>query len=41
MASVAAFHLVAAGRMPAAILALPPAALALDAWMLHRSVSWS
>jgi hypothetical protein len=39
-ASVAAFHLVAAGRMPSAILALPPSLLMLDAWMLHRSVSW-
>lgn len=39
-ASVAVFHLVAAGRMPAATLILPPSLLMLDAWMLHRSVSW-
>lgn len=39
--SVAVFHLVAAGRMPSATLVLPPSLLTLDAWMLHRSVSWS
>jgi len=41
LASVAVFHLVAAGRLPAASLALPPFLLMLDGWMLHRSVSWS
>src|SRR5262249_4634560 len=41
LTSVAAFHLVAAGRVPAAALALPPLFLLLDTWLLHRRFSWS
>jgi hypothetical protein len=41
LASVAVFHLVAAGRMPPAALVLPPSCVLLDSWILHRRVSWS
>jgi hypothetical protein len=38
--SVAVFHLVAAERIPAVTLVLPPALLLLDALALHRRPSW-
>jgi hypothetical protein len=40
-ASVAGFHLVAVGRIPAAGLLVPPSFLIVDSWILHRRVSWS
>jgi hypothetical protein len=40
-ASVAAFHLVAAGRSPPFVLAVPPLLVLLEAWALHRKGSWS
>jgi len=39
--SATLFHLVAVGRAPAGVLALPPLALLLDAWALGRSGAWS
>jgi hypothetical protein len=41
LSSVAVFHLVAAGRIPAAGLVLPPSVLMLDSWILYRRVSWA
>jgi hypothetical protein len=41
LASVAVFHLVAAGRIPPAGLVIPPSCVLLDSWILHRRVSWS
>ena len=41
LSSVTLFHLVAVARVPAGLLVLPPAALLVDAWMLHRSGTWS
>src|SRR5262249_19727385 len=38
--SVAIFHLVAAQRIPAASLVVPPVLLLLDAAALHRRASW-
>jgi hypothetical protein len=40
-AAVGAFHLVAAERLPAAALAIAPALLTADAWILHRGLAWS
>jgi len=39
-ASVAVFHLVAADRVSALLLVIPPSALLLDASSLHRRASW-